>query len=56
MHKQSSSMTHETCNMACSQQLGCCAGMQVMYDANMRRILPLISCPALIVVGEKDFR
>jgi pimeloyl-ACP methyl ester carboxylesterase len=30
--------------------------MQVMYDANMQQLLPKIACPALLVVGEKDFR
>jgi pimeloyl-ACP methyl ester carboxylesterase len=29
---------------------------QVMYDANMHKLLPKITCPALVVVGEKDFR
>jgi pimeloyl-ACP methyl ester carboxylesterase len=27
-----------------------------MYDANMQQLLPRITCPALLVVGEKDFR
>lgn len=30
--------------------------LQVMYDAHMQQVLPKISCPALVVVGEKDFR
>eukprot|EP00775_Hariotina_reticulata_P012948 gene12948-13076_t len=29
---------------------------RVMYDANMHVLLPSITCPALLVVGEKDFR
>ncbi|KAF6253263.1 Alpha/Beta hydrolase protein [Scenedesmus sp. NREL 46B-D3] len=29
---------------------------RVMYDANMQQLLPKIKCPALLVVGEKDFR
>uniref|UniRef100_A0A383VKF6 AB hydrolase-1 domain-containing protein n=1 Tax=Tetradesmus obliquus TaxID=3088 RepID=A0A383VKF6_TETOB len=29
---------------------------RVMYDAHMQQVLPKISCPALVVVGEKDFR
>lgn len=27
-----------------------------MYDANMHVLLPKVTCPALVVVGEKDFR
>jgi pimeloyl-ACP methyl ester carboxylesterase len=27
---------------------------QVMYDADMRKLLPNITCPALLVVGEQD--
>lgn len=32
------------------------AAVQVMYDADMHKLLPKITCPALVVVGEKDFR
>lgn len=34
----------------------CYCVLQVMYDANMYQLLPKISCPAMVVVGEKDFR
>jgi pimeloyl-ACP methyl ester carboxylesterase len=30
--------------------------LQVMYEADMRKLLPKITCPALLVVGEHDFR
>lgn len=30
--------------------------MQVMYDADMRQLLPKITCPALLVVGEHEER
>jgi hypothetical protein len=30
--------------------------LQVMYDANMQQLLPKITCSALMVVGERDFR
>jgi pimeloyl-ACP methyl ester carboxylesterase len=30
------------------------AALQVMYDADMRKLLPSITCPALLVVGEQD--
>ena len=33
-----------------------CGPMQVMYDADMLKLLPKVTCPALLVVGEKDFR
>jgi hypothetical protein len=30
--------------------------LQVMYNAHMQQLLPKITCPALLVVGERDFR
>lgn len=36
--------------------INCGALLQVMYDGDMRELLPKIRCPALVVVGEKDFR
>jgi pimeloyl-ACP methyl ester carboxylesterase len=30
--------------------------LQVMYEADMRKLLPKITCPALLVVGEHDVR
>jgi hypothetical protein len=35
---------------------GCICILQVMYDVHMQQLLPKIKCPALLVVGEKDFR
>lgn len=38
----------------------CCAWLlratQVMHDANMRKLLPKITCPALLAVGETEYR
>jgi hypothetical protein len=39
-----------------AEAAGCAPVLQVMYDANMHVLLPRINCPALLVVGEKDFR
>lgn len=30
--------------------------VQVMHEANMRKLLPKITCPALLAVGETDYR
>lgn len=47
-----------TCVLMCVVLHGyfhCCM-WQVMYDADMHTLLPQITCPALLVVGEQDFR